>query len=142
MAVTLEADMRGLLSTAGVGSLTPTAEWSLHLYRLPATPNRSISIARSGGINSNPRWALDYPSMQVMVRSNPGDYDSVITKAQAVKDALLGLPSQDIGTTRWVAVNMIGDISPLGSDEKDRPLASVNFALIIEPAPGANRSAL
>lgn len=143
MALTLEEDMRGLLVAASVGSSTPTAEWSIHLGSMPAQPNRALSVSRTGGTASNPRWALDFPSMQVMVRGNPGDYVAARNKMQAAKDALLGLPSQDIGDTRWVSVLMIGDWNWLGRDENNRPMFSANFSLIIEPSPtGSNRDEL
>lgn len=142
MALTLEEDMRGLLAAAGVGSITPNIEWSLNLSRMPASPNRQFSIVRTGGKPSDPKWALDYPSMQVMVRGNPGDFIIARDKAQNAKDALLGLTSQTIGDTRWVSVTAIGDVNYLGYDENERPMLSVNFALIIEPPPGANREAL
>ena len=142
MVLSLEEDMQGLLATAGVGTITPNAEWSLNISRMPSTPHRQISIARTGGKPSDPKFALDYPSMQVMIRGNPGDYIVVRDKAQNVKDELLGLTSQTIGDTRWVSVTAIGDINYLGYDENERPMLSVNFALIIEPPPGANRVAL
>ena len=142
MALTLEEDMRGILATAGVGTITPNKEWSLNISRMPSEPNRQLAISRTGGKASDPKWALDYPSMQVMIRGNPSDYIATRDKAQNVKDELLGLNSQTIGDTRWVSVTAIGDVNWLGYDENERPMLSVNFALIVEPPPGANRVAL
>ncbi len=142
MALTLEEDMRGILATAGVGTVTPNEEWSLNISRMPSAPNRQIAISRTGGKASDPKWALDYPSMQVMIRGNPSDYVAARDKAQNVKDELLGLNSQTIGDTRWVSVTAIGDVNWLGYDENERPMLSVNFALIVEPPPGTNRVAL
>ena len=63
-------------------------------------------------------------------------------QAQAVKDALLGLPAQVVLGDRIDGITMQGDIIPLGYDENKRPEFSLNFRSIVEPASGTNRISL
>lgn len=126
---------KSVLLAASVGSGTPTADWSIHVSKMPATPDRAIAIFDSGGAETaNPQWLLDYRTIQVQVRGGPGDYEAAYNMAANVKDALLGLPAQTVGGDRWDGVTMIGDITFMARDENDRPMLSVNFRIIIEPA--------
>ncbi len=127
-----------LLVTAGVG----TKGGTLFVGRLPTTPDAAIAAVITGGTPPNPKWLLDFPSVQVLTRGAKGGYQAAYTKAQAVKDALLGLPSQDVNGDRFVSVLLLGDLASLGFDESNRIIFSLNFSLIIEPATGTNRTAL
>ena len=130
--------LKDILETAGVGTFMT----DLFIGKMPADPDANVTIQLAGGMNANPKWLLDRPSFQVMIRGNKSEYIAAEAKALAIKNALLGLPSQDVNGDRWVQINMIGDIVPLGFDEKNRPKFSTNWGLIIEPAAGTNRLAL
>jgi len=137
--------VKDLLVAAGVGTFAASSGWAIHVGKIPANPgavDTAIGIIQSGGLAPNPKWLVDYPSIQVMVRGAMGGYVSARAKAQAIKDALLGIPSQDSNGDRLVQINMLGDIASIGFDESNRPLFSINFRLIIEPATGTNRSSL
>lgn len=107
---------------------------TIEVSRMPDSPNECITIYDSGGQANNPKWLLDYPTIQVMVRGNPDGYAAAYQKAKDVQDALLGLESQTIGGNRWVSVLAMGGIISLGYDEKNRPSLSMNFRITIEPA--------
>lgn len=126
--------IRDLLVAAGVGNFNATSGWSIHIAKEPAKPNTTITITATGGLPANPAYLLDYPNVQVRVRGDVSSYQSAEAKAREVKDALLGVPSQDLNGDRWVSITQLTDIVSLGFDENDRPLFSVNFACIIEPA--------
>jgi hypothetical protein len=53
---------------------------------------------------------------------------------QAVKNALLGLPAQDINGDHWNGIVMAGEGGFVGYDEKDRAQFSATFRIWIEPA--------
>lgn len=137
--------IKGLLVSAGVGfnfvSGVPT-DWEVHLGQFPAKPDAVLLCMSVGGSAPNPKWLLNRPSVQILVRGKVSQYSSGRTKAQEVMDALLGLPSQDIGSDRWVAVNAAADIVSLGFDELERPIWSLNFNLIIEPSSGTYRQSM
>ncbi len=127
-----------ILVTAGIGVKGTT----LFVGRLPTVPDLAIAAVLTGGTAPNPKWLLDFPSVQVLVRGDKGGYQAAYTKAQSAKDALLGFPSQDINGDRFVSITQLGDLAALGFDESNRPLFSLNLSLIIEPATGTNRTAL
>jgi len=133
---------KDLLVTAGVGTFAATSGWSINLGKEPTGPHTTITLFNTGGSVPNPKWLLDYPSFQVRVRGAPGGYSAAWSKAAAVKDALLGIDSQDINGDRWVSVTMAGDINFIGMDQSNRPLFTLNFRMIVEPASGTNRDAL
>lgn len=130
-----------LLVTAGIATKGAQTGWNVFVGKMPERPSSAISIQLTGGTAPNPRWLLDFPSVQALIRGDENAYQAAYTKAVQVKDALLGLPSQTIGTDRIVHVNGLGDIASLGFDESNRVMFSVNFAMIIEPgtSPETNR---
>ena len=77
-----------------------------------------------------------------MVRGEPNGYEDAYVKCRDIKNAILGLPSQDIGADRWVSVSMLSDIAFLGYSEQNQPMFSLNFKIIIEPATGTYRTSL
>jgi hypothetical protein len=120
--------------------------WTRYIGNLPGSPDKVAAFMDSGGLNPWPHVLLDFPSVQVVVRGPKDSYGDAYAKARQIRDALLGLPSQDIvseaATHRLVSVTMAGDIASIGNDTVDRPLLSINFRTIWEPPSGANREAL
>lgn len=129
--------IRDLLVAASIGTFNASSGWSIHIGREPTTPNKAITIARTGGLPSNPAYLLDFPNVQVRVRGSASGYQEAEQKIRDIKDTLLGLPSQDLNGDRWVSITQLTDIVHIGFDESNRPLFTVNFALIIEPATNA-----
>lgn len=127
---------KDILESASVGTFNSGA-WPIHISKQPTDQDQAITIYDSGGLAPLPKWLLDFPSIQVVVRGNENSYSETYDKVKAVKDALLSLPSQDINGDRWVSVTMIGESAFLGYDEKSRPEFALNFRLIIEPADAA-----
>ena len=120
--------------------------WEIHIGIAPDSPDRVIAIADTIGLDPNPKYLLDYPACQIMVRGASSDYINARQEAKTVVDLLLGITSQDVLGDRLVAVNMNGS-GPyfIGRDESMRPLFAINFALIVEPqvpTGGSNRVAL
>ena len=134
--------IKDLLVAAGVGVFAATTGWSIQVGKEPTKPDTVVTVYNTGGLAPNPKWLLDDPTVQVSIRGAKNGRVASRAKAQEVKDALLGLPSQDLNGDRWVSVTGIGDITDIGFDESNRPMHTVNFKLIIEPATGTNRAAL
>ena len=130
----LAEGMKDLLVTAGVGVFAASSGWGIYIGKGPSTPDTIISIMNVGGTNPNPKWLVDFPSLQTMVRGAENGYQAAWTKATEVKDVLLGLESTDLNGDRWDSVVMLGDIASLGFDENNRVIFSLNWQLIIEPA--------
>lgn len=126
--------IKDLLVAAGNGVHNASSGWSIHIGREPTKPHSTITIYDSGGETPNPAWLLDFPSVQVRVRGDPGGYVAAQQKMTDCKNTLLGLPSQDLNGDRWVSVRQIGGINLIGYDESNRPMFTMNISLIIEPA--------
>lgn len=137
-------DAAGILVSNSIGVIAASSGWGIYISEEPLEPDTVITLFDAGGLPPNPKWLLDYPSIQIRVRGARGGYVAARQKIVDIRDALLGLTSQTIGDTRWVSVTMPGDITPLGYDDSKRPLLVVNFRLIIEPAASAltNRTAI
>lgn len=145
-----------LIQDAGVGhTTTPTANaWAIKIGRLIQAPHAMIVLTDTGGFNPNTKWLLDFPTVQALVRGEPDAYQAAYYKAQQVKDVLLGLEPQAIGTapippaedTRdwWSGVTMLSDVTYVTHDENSRPIFSVNFRILQERKPNSltNRQAL
>jgi hypothetical protein len=122
-------------------------DWDITVGKMLDAPNRQITIYRTGGLAKNPRWLLDYPSIQVKVRGGPNDYLLSQQKAVLANEALLGIESFTASNgDRIVHINAIGDVASTGWDDEKRPEWTFNLRLITEPAagnlPGTNREAL
>jgi hypothetical protein len=116
--------------------------WAIEVSVMPDEPDQIVSINDTGGVDPNPKWLLDYPTLNVLVRGKPNTYLTTFAEAKAVKDLLLGLTSTDINGDRWVSITQNGDLGFIGRDEGMRPLFSMNFALIIQPQVVTNSNRL
>ncbi len=134
--------IKDLLVAAGVGTFGATSGWGIYIFKEPDSPDTVVTIYNTGGTPSNPQWLVDYPSIQVKVRGTLRDYPAMYIKARAIKDALLGLPSQSVNGDQWVSIRELGGLASLGADESDRPMIVQNYSLIIEPQSGTYRTAL
>lgn len=114
-----------------------TGQWSLWIGKQPTSPDRCITIYDGPGLAPNPRWLLDYPSVQIKVRGGQNDYKVAGDKATEVRNRLLGRESYNafdgLGD-RIVMVNAIGDVAFTGWDDPVRPEFVFNLRLTIEPA--------
>lgn len=137
------AELLKTLITAHAG----TSGWQIEIGAMPDSPNRVIMLTDTGSWDDPwPNYALDFPTVQVLVRGNANGYQAAQDELKAVKDICLGVTSGKVGTDNdWLTSVLVrGDASFVGRDDEMRPLFSVNFALIVEPAddPNSNRTVL
>lgn len=126
--------------------LTPhvgVSGWQIEIGAMPPEPDRVIMISDTvSPLEPNPKWALDFPTCQALIRGEVSGYKVTFQESKAVKDLLLGIDSYT--TTdgdRIVSITMNGDLGFIGRDDSMRPMFSINFAMIIEPqdSPNSNR---
>lgn len=134
--------IKDLLVTAGLGVFGAASGWSISVGRFPALPDTSIVCVDTGGLSPYPHLLLNQPSVQVMVRGALNGYVAADEKIRAVVDALLGIPSQSLNGDFWGGITQRGDVSFIGFDEKDRPLFTSNFSIIVEPKAGGYRQSI
>lgn len=130
-------DIKDLLVAEGVG----TFGTDLWIGREPAAGGEAVTIYPSGGQNPNPKWGRDFPTVKIKISGDVNDYAGGWTKAQEVKDALLGATPQDINGNRYASFRMQGDINFIGYDSNSRPMFTTNWILIVDLNTGlGNRS--
>ena len=128
-----------------VGVFNASSGWAIYISREPSTAlDQAITIFDTGGEPPNPKWLLDFPTVMVRIRGARGKYKAAWQKAKDVKDSLLAVGPQVINGDQWDGINIAGDINAISYDENDRPLFTINFRLIVEPATSAlsNRAPL
>ncbi len=139
-------DIAAILAAAGIGTVAATSGWAIFESRLPDgtnVPDTVIAVIDSpAGRDANPKLALDYPAVQILVRGAKDDYRAAHAKAVAIKDELLGKDPITQANTNYRGFHMRGDIGLLDYDESDRPLITMNFELNVEPASAGNRIAI
>lgn len=131
-----------LLAASIVGA--PGGTWPAFVGGFQSEPAEQISVVDTPGQTPNPKWLVDFPTIQVMVRGTVGGYAAAWTKAEAIKNKLLGTDPINHSSSRWDGVTGLGDIMFLRNDENNRPLIAVNFRIIREPVstPGSARESL
>lgn len=116
-----------------IGSAQPT-DWRLATGKLTEDPPQQICCYDSPGGTPSSKWLLDYPFVQVLVRSPINGYREGRQKIQDAYDVLLGLPPTLVpGAGNVDAITVVGTPSFIGNDVNERPLFSANFRLIFEP---------
>lgn len=126
-------DLKTILEDKGVA----TFKKDMFVAKEPADPHDVITLYDTGGFPPNPKHPKGQPTVMVRVR-NTG-YKDGYAKAREVKDALLGLPKQDINSTTYVGVWMEGDIGFVRYDDSDRAIFTMNFRVSREPPASGNR---
>jgi hypothetical protein len=138
----IAVSVKDILVAAGVGVFAAPTGWSIAISREPTSPDSVITIFPTGGFSPNPKWKVDFPSVQIRIRGNRSGYQAAEAKAKEVKNTLLGIFSLDINGDRLVSITMAGDMTLLTYDDNERPIFVINFRLIVEPSESSHRVAL
>ena len=135
----IEDGIRDLLVAASVGVFASQSDWGIFIGPEPTSPDTSITIREFAAGAPMPKWLIDFPSAQVMIRGAPGGYQAAKLKARDVLNNLHSIPSQDLNGDRWDGIIAQSGPGYLGKDDNNRPKFSINFRLIIEPLSGTHR---
>lgn len=126
------------LNSKGVAYTNPVnkAQWPIRIGQLDDDSNHMVGLYDSGGFSPNTKWLLDFVTVQAVIRSAKDGYQAGYSKAQEVKDALLGVDPQLVYTSPnqvwWSGITMLADISFLRYDQNKRALFSINFRILQE----------
>jgi hypothetical protein len=125
---------------AHVTAIEPTAfnGWVWRFGKMGATEDQVIALIDQGGPAGFPHLRVDWPGLQVLVRSARGGngYNTSYRMIRKIRDAILGMPNSPVEFPELDGVTERGHIVPLGYDDSDRHQWSCNFQLLVEP--GAN----
>lgn len=114
-------DLASALDTASVtGGVTG---WVATKAYMPNDPDKIVHLTETGGAPSEQgEVGYDHPSFQALVRGAALDYETARTKADAV---IASLNNTQTGST--VFIYHRHPPLPIGYDQNDRPLISINF---------------
>lgn len=118
-------DIAQILASSGVS--VGDYEVDLFVSRMPKTPNNCIGVYDTGGFDPEARYTYDRPTIMVKIRNL--SYVTGYAKAEQIKLALNGLSNQVEGSSRYVGIWCMGDINPIGPDENNRNVFTVNFRI-------------
>lgn len=138
--------VKGLLVAASPAivvdaAVNASSDWACFIGKMPDGPSKCVSITDSGGLPSDPKWLLDFPTVSMLVRSS--DYLSGYNKMKDIREAVLGIHAPlTIGGDVWRGIVAIGNFAHIGYDPKDRALFSANYRLYVEPAASTTENRL
>ncbi len=119
-----------------LASYVATSGWTVEIGQLPDEGvAQVIAIIDTPAPPADPKWLLDFPTVQVIVRGEPNAYLATWREAKSVKDVILGVTSYEteVDGDRIVSITMAGDIGYLERDKSQRHLFSMNFNMIVQP---------
>jgi hypothetical protein len=133
MATILEA-LGNYLVSQGQGTLGT----NLFLTVMPESPNACVAVFENAGgrptmtMGSAP-WAIDRPLIQVICRGNKSDYLSARDKAETIRALLGAITDQTLSGINIMRMESQGSVIPMGEDENQRPMVSINFDCMVRP---------
>lgn len=124
------------LDNVGLGDFVEDAAGGdLFLEHMPATPHEAVMLLSMGGYPTSAVIGYDDPSLQVMVRGEPGDPVTPLRRASAIYGEIQGLRhvTLDAGGTDEVRLiravsNQTGPVN-IGTDEQGRYRYTFNYEL-------------
>lgn len=128
-------DIAGLLIAQGIG----TAGVDLFVSADPGGLTQTVTLYDVSGRAPDPKYARDYVDVQISIWGAVNDYTGGYAKATIIKNYLLGLAAQTIGTKIYFAFNMRSNIAAVGYDANNRPQFVMYFRVIIDDADVGNR---
>jgi hypothetical protein len=129
----------------GAGEFGGNAEWSTHATREPISPSNVLTVYDAPGSDPLVVDGADLQQPAIQVRARSADYEAAFAIQGEVYE-LLQQPQaaesaepleRDIGAGRYVAINLVGAIMPIGRDDNDRHLVVANYRVIRQPLEGS-----
>ena len=127
-----------LLAAPAIGLNGGLTAWGIFIGTMPPKPDACIAIFDTPGANSSPKWLLDFPQVQILVRGNENGYPQAYQKLIDCRDRILGMDPMVIAGDRWDGVTQVGSAAFLQYDENNRPIFTSNYRIILEPAASAS----
>lgn len=123
-------DVAAFLQAEGIGTFAATTGWSINVSREPVSPDTCVTIYDTGGDDPDTDEMDERANFQVRVRGF--DYEDCITKARAIRDALIVPGSVTMNGHTYAYVFMSSGISSIGRDDSDRHLIVASYKTVLE----------
>lgn len=128
-----------ILLAKGVVSNPGQGVWPHYLGILPTGVDQAVGILDRGGPSPEVLVAIDYPSVQILVRSAKNGYVACRRKAETIFEALQAIPGGGAEFPELTSCVAVGGITFVGYDTNERPVQSLNFNLIVSKPPEGYR---
>lgn len=130
-AVTASKHIKDILTDEGITQ-------DIYIGEQPDEPNTVITIYDTGGRDSNPKWRIDYPEVQIRVRDE--SYETAYSIITDIRGKILGKESIVKGDYIYVGFYTLGEIIAMPKDDKRRSAFVLNFNIVREPLISDNRT--
>jgi len=132
-------DIAGLLNAAGIA----TTGTDMFVGYIPDTiTGFAIQLNDFGGPSPMPTRTRDWKDVQIIVRGDINGYAAAWSKAEAIKNYLLGKADTTVGTNIYANFQMRSDITYTGLDPNLHPLISLNFRIVVDGPNTGNRTSI
>lgn len=109
---------------------------NLFLAVMPESPDACVAVYENAGNRphftmGNDPWAIDRPLIQVICRAARSDYPTARNNAEAIRALLSAVTEQTLSGVPIMRIESQGSVTPMGEDENQRPMVSVNFECMV-----------
>jgi hypothetical protein len=108
---------------------------NIWLSRMLPDPDVSVAVYEYAGRppieTMKAGLAIEQPSLQVVVRAGRDDYPTARDKAEAIRQSLCLVTDQTLSGLRVLRIMPRSSVNPIGLDDKDRPMLSVDYEVQI-----------
>jgi hypothetical protein len=113
------------------------ADYTVFRGKMPATPDEVVVLRETGGTAAERFMggtaSIEQPSLQVIVRGAPHDYDGPRLVADTIWQAMVEWGAFTADGTRYVGLTPLQSVFPLrDGDENHRKEFSMNFLVLKE----------
>lgn len=121
-----------------IENLVP-GRYSENSFPLESKYDEWTAVRLTGGFPINQWTGKKQPSFQVRVRGNPDNADhnepeDTEARAYEIHQALTNLTNVKIGNASIVKIRAMNSVPlPIGNDENNRPIYSMNFDTVVRP---------
>lgn len=121
-------DIKDILESSQAGL---TLVYGTDLFRSfePESPNFCVTIFDTGGYPPQSNYVYEYPTIMIRCRGDVFKYDAAWAQLKEINLVLHDLHGETWNGTKYIGIWAAGDIIPLGYDENNRPLLSLNFRI-------------
>ena len=124
-----------LLVAGGIGALSGTADWAVHVGQEPKKPDNCITILEfsvrppqnvSDRANYKP---VRYPGVQIRIRGHV--YATVVAKLELCNEILRVKRATVTDGVRYMGYNQTTDLISMGRDDSDRAIVVTSWECVI-----------
>ena len=119
-------DIKDLLEDAGEGTFAADSGWGIYISQEPTSPDRTITLYDTGGMQPLYSEGEEHPTVQVRVRAE--SYPTVYGKIQAIKSHFVYNGARTINGTEY-DFWLLSDVAFLRVDEMGRTILTMNLRM-------------